>query len=476
MTKLTKRVISFLAAAGMVLTLPVSALAEPDAEKQIEEGNLLLMDQQDNEALEQEIQNGNILMYSGAPENIGDESFSTEETTDPTATGTGEDDGETPLNEDDDPYLDPDFTGETDAPVETDTAEQPTGTANVTGSDVKIRAEANTESEILFYLPNGVQVDVLAQAEDWYKVRYGIVEGFVYNQYLFINTDDGRNGIIMEDGVNLRNEPNTESEALAKMEVGSVVKVIGYEEAWYKVESDDKTGYVNRDYIRVSGKYSSEGATRIIAEEMSGAEVKKIQEELKKRGFFIGETTEDFGSKTKQALMDFQKAANVEQDGIAGQATMDLLFGDNNIVRTISDAAQVKGLVKLTPWDEVNKIIGRGEVFKVIDVNTGITWKERRMGGWYHIDTEPLTAQDSANMKKAYGGTWSWDRRAVWVVYGNQVFAASMNGMPHLGSTIGGNNFNGHHCIHFYKSKVHANSKQCPRHQAKVQEAYAQGN
>jgi len=79
-------------------------------------------------------------------------------------------------------------------------------------------------------------------------------------------------------------------------------------------------------------------------------------------------------------------------------------------------------------------------------------------------------------MKEAAGGSWTWDRRAIWVTIDGVTYAASMNCMPHLSSTIGDNGFDGHHCIHFYKSKVHENSKQCPRHQSMVQTAYIKGN
>ena len=130
----------------------------------------------------------------------------------------------------------------------------------------------------------------------------------------------------------------------------------------------------------------------------------------------------------------------------------------------------------MTEWSEVNKIIPRGAEYTVIDVKTGKSWKERRLYGHNHIDSEPLTQADTDTMKSVYGGYWSWDRRAVWVVYGNRVFAASINGMPHGGQSITSNGFNGHHCIHFYKSKTHCGNKQCPIHQAMVLAAYREGN
>ena len=47
-----------------------------------------------------------------------------------------------------------------------------------------------------------------------------------------------------------------------------------------------------------------------------------------------------------------------------------------------------------------------------------------------------------------------------------------MHSMPHMANPTRTNGFDGHFCIHFNGSKVHENSKACPRHQKMVQYAY----
>ena len=49
--------------------------------------------------------------------------------------------------------------------------------------------------------------------------------------------------------------------------------------------------------------------------------------------------------------------------------------------------------------------------------------------------------------------------------YNGHVYAASMNGMPHGTDMISGNNFDGHFCIHFHKSKTHGTDKVDAVHQ-----------
>ena len=79
--------------------------------------------------------------------------------------------------------------------------------------------------------------------------------------------------------------------------------------------------------------------------------------------------------------------------------------------------------------------------------------------------------KDTAALKKAYGGKWSWKRRAIFVTINGVNYAASMNGMPHGGSSIKGNNFDGHHCIHFTNSRTHCSNKVCKNHQAAIKKA-----
>ena len=123
-------------------------------------------------------------------------------------------------------------------------------------------------------------------------------------------------------------------------------------------------------------------------------------------------------------------------------------------------------------WDsDIQKIFARGVVAQITDVETGLSWRERRNGGTNHADCQPLTAADTAAMKKAYGGKWSWDRRAVFVTINGVNYAASINGMPHGEGSIKDNNFNGHHCIHFTNSRTHGSNKVCPLHQAAIRKA-----
>ena len=140
---------------------------------------------------------------------------------------------------------------------------------------------------------------------------------------------------------------------------------------------------------------------------------------------------------------------------------------------SVTDLTPVHGPAREMDWwtSDIQKIFARGVVAQITDVETGLTWRERRNGGNNHADCQPLTPADTAAMKKAYGGKWSWDRRAVFVTINGVNYAASINGMPHGDGSIKGNDFPGHHCIHFTNSRTHASNKVCPLHQAAIKKA-----
>ena len=79
--------------------------------------------------------------------------------------------------------------------------------------------------------------------------------------------------------------------------------------------------------------------------------------------------------------------------------------------------------------------------------------------------------EDTEILKAVYGGSWSWRRRPILILYNGHVYAASMNGMPHGTATIGGNNFDGHFCIHFKNSKTHETNRVDSEHQNAVNRA-----
>jgi len=118
----------------------------------------------------------------------------------------------------------------------------------------------------------------------------------------------------------------------------------------------------------------------------------------------------------------------------------------------------------LLVWEEVDKIFPMYATAKITDIYTGNSFSVQRREGSTHVDAQPLTAEDTAIMKKIYGGQWSWERKGIIVEVRDYRISASMNGMPHGSGKIQDNNFPGHFCIHFLGSTIHSGGMDIQHH------------
>ncbi len=350
-------------------------------------------------------------------------------------------------------------------------------TGQVTAEAVKLRRAPDTESEILKELPRGTEVEVLAAEGGWYRVLYLDQVGYIRNDYMFLKSAGSCGAYVIDDDTELRGGPGDAAYVVAKLGAGRGVKVKTIIGEWYFVQLDDLSGYVKSAELLITG--SSTASVSMLKKGMEGQEVERLQKELSRRGFLSrADVTGKFDSKTRESVLQFQKAAGLSSvDGVAGAETLNAVYdSSNNIMKENATYNRIKGTVILLDWFKGGaEWLEKGARFTITDVRTGLSFRARRFGGWYHADSEPITASDTAIMKRCAGGKWSWDRRPIWITYNGKTVAASMHCMPHMVDPTASNNFDGHFCIHLYNSLVHENSKECPRHQACVNEAYRAG-
>ena len=198
----------------------------------------------------------------------------------------------------------------------------------------------------------------------------------------------------------------------------------------------------------------------------TGTAVKTLQTNLKKLGFYTAYVDGSFGATTESAVKAFQKKYGLTSDGVAGSATL------KKIESVVASASSGKITTERLDWFNGGKyVIPNGAVFQIKDVSTGLIFSARRQSGGNHMDAEPLTAEDTAILKKINGGTFSWRRRAVLVKYNGHVYAASIYSEPHGTNTILDNNFDGQFCLHFYGSKTHGTDRVDADHQKCVEQA-----
>lgn len=210
---------------------------------------------------------------------------------------------------------------------------------------------------------------------------------------------------------------------------------------------------------------------RLLSWGSRGSDVSILQRDLTNLGYNTYGVDGVFGKNTYNAVVRFQQDKKIIVDGIVGSKTRMVINyaknGSNQIPsRSVSNRPEMADW-----WSVVNYAFPRGIVATVRDIDTGISYQIKRLGGSSHADVEPLTDSDTIKMKQIYGGNWSWTRRAVVVTVNGRSFAGSQNAMPHGGQAIYNNNFSGHFCIHFLNSRTHSSNSLDFTHQNMLRKA-----
>ena len=116
-------------------------------------------------------------------------------------------------------------------------------------TQVNIRANASTKSEIVGYLPKGASADLIEKGEKWSHIISNGVEGYIKNDYLAYGEDAeylanvyGTQGVKVNwDGVNLFSSPDAAADILDSADNGSEYSLISEDGDWYQVQMDAVT-------------------------------------------------------------------------------------------------------------------------------------------------------------------------------------------------------------------------------------------
>ena len=370
-----------------------------------------------------------------------------------------------------------------------------TGTANAT---VILREGASTSSAALATIREGDEVEVRSLSGDWALVEDGSRTGYIAARYLDIEgeVEEGDGGASLLR----RGDENEAVRAMQEKLIGLGyldTEATGYfgsatESALKKYQQDaglsadgvagEKTFAALEKAAQGGGQSASSG---VLQQGDESEEVRDMQKRLIELNYLDTEATGFFGTATAAAVRAFQKDAGLSADGIAGAQTLTALNKSATNVSTVVpeeeeeetvvvQPTQVNGDIVLEDWwsGKLDSAIDYGDTYLVTDVLTGKSFTCARYGGDNHLDSEPLTAKDTATMYEIFGGEWTWSARAILLTYDGVTYAAAMNGMPHGGERITTNNFDGQFCIHFLNSRTHGGDQVNEDMQARIQEAY----
>ena len=219
-----------------------------------------------------------------------------------------------------------------------------------------------------------------------------------------------------------------------------------------------------------------------------GTQVKELQTKLIQLGYLTGKADGVYGTKTAEAVKAFQKANKLTADGVAGTKTLNKLSttgssgttstgtGTTTTQTSASTGKPSASRVQYANWyDKIKAVARKYPYATVYDFASGISWQVHIISLGAHADYEPVTANDTAKLVKAFGGN-TWTPKAVWVVFSDgSVYIGSTHSMPHDVYHIKDNNFNGHSCIHFPRTQeqVAAIGPYATKHQETIDAGWA---
>ncbi len=272
--------------------------------------------------------------------------------------------------------------------------------------------------------------------------------------------------------------------------------VIG-QETLYTLEA---MGYlILEDAVAADPEPLGSVTNRLFKPGMEHEDVRILQQALAAEGHFSEETySTRYGPQTEAAVKAFQRAEALEADGIVGETTLNRLVAKERIVLKTEFVSRARvgndSYGEYLSWNDVRRLFERGKtVITLKDLDTGVMFDMLVSYGSNHADVEPLTREDAETIRRVFGG-FKWTRRPMLVYVGERVIAASLAGMPHAGldaepegayvanrsdgfgygynyDRIKNNGVDGHFCLHFRDSRLHANNAVDSKHQAAIKRA-----
>ncbi len=133
------------------------------------------------------------------------------------------------------------------------------GIANVESGNLNVRESPSTDSKLVGKMPKDSACEVVEMLDGWAHITSGEVEGYVSTEFLFtgpeakIAADDLARTVVLvnTDGLNVRDEANTESAVLTQVPKGEELEYVETLEGWIKVSIDGEEAYVSSDFVTV---------------------------------------------------------------------------------------------------------------------------------------------------------------------------------------------------------------------------------
>lgn len=281
--------------------------------------------------------------------------------------------------------------------------------------------------------------------------------------------------------------PGFEQPVKGYLATGASLAIKGRTGDWYKVDTKLGSGYVYKSIVGISQELSLSPKSTFFDKDIP---LDTSRDTVTYKDYTVVKGDGIWAISQKAGISDYELAA-------ANNMTATTMLYPGQIIRIpVHNIAQP--LTKdpqcgevLDWFKQAQYLFPQGKTGRVVDPVTGTSFMVKRTMGANHSDTEPLTAADTQKMKQAFGGTWTWARKAFILEVDGRRFAVSIAGMPHAGvdgvplnqnvdnrsgdygygpndDAIAGNGMDGHFDLYFLNCRKHYDNNIDPEHQYNV--------
>ena len=177
---------------------------------------------------------------------------------------------------------------------------------------LNIRKKGSINVKIVGKMKKGNIATVLKKGSEWSKVRSGNVTGYVKNQYLvfgdeienFAKQNVKKVAKVQTETLRVRKKASTDSKIVTLVSEDDKLKVKKQTDDWAKVKVDGQTGYVSKDYAKVTYSFGKAKSMKQIQA------VEKAKEQAKHATKTRDETAKtSFAQTTKKASVSYSSSS-----------------------------------------------------------------------------------------------------------------------------------------------------------------------
>ena len=387
---------------------------------------------------------------------------------------------------------------------------------------LNLRETPSAGARVLCQIPNGTPLAAQKADGDWYGVTYNGQSGYVMGRYLnltgggagasasaaqivytpqssadSLQYEEFRYAVVNTTGggLNVRKGPGETYGRVSEIRNGTQIVISSIEGGWCAMYYGDIQGYVQKQYLTISGPNGSAQTTPVTGSgsyssyvvdyngNTSSAKtsaVRRAQQALRELNYNVP-LTGAFEARTHDAIVAFQLRNGLTANGILDAATQSALYSGRardaaSPSRYYLPSYAGRGVsapanVQLLHWNNVvSDALSGARSVTAYDPATGLSWRLSILSRGRHLDVEPASLEDTLIQKKSFGGT-SWDIHPVYVQLPDGRWSlAVMHDYPHGSNTILTNGFGGQNCVHFLRDMAEAR-KNDPSYGVRNQEA-----